>query len=138
MTDEPALRKIPLIGCSESMWKAPHSQIGMQVALLSPPLSDWDASGAFELWMKEKVRIVNQQVPQHHSTATPVAINLEEDTDADETFSSMTGRSGSNHDFNLLTLYNKLCILKVNLTLFLIGQFDIYSVSTIVMLFARM
>ena len=37
--------------------------------------------------MKEKVRRVNQQVHQRHSTATPVAINLEEDTDADETFS---------------------------------------------------
>ena len=72
MTDEPALRKILLIGCSESMWKAHHS---------------WDASGVFELWMKEKVQKVNQQVPQCHSTATPVAINLDEDADADETFS---------------------------------------------------
>ena len=52
-----------------------------------PPLSDWDASGAFELWTKEKVRRVNQQVSQRHLTATPVAINLEEDADADETFS---------------------------------------------------
>ena len=40
--------------------------------------------------MKEKVQRVNQQVPQRHSTATPVAINLEEDANADaglETFS---------------------------------------------------
>ena len=51
---------------------------------------------------------------------------------------SMTGRNGSNHDCNLSKLYNKLCMIKVNLTLFLIGQFGIYSVSTIVMLFARM
>ena len=54
-----------------------------------PPLSDWHASGAFELWQKEKVWRVNQ-VPQQHSTATHVAINLEEDTDVDaglETFS---------------------------------------------------
>ena len=51
---------------------------------------------------------------------------------------SMTGRNGSNHNCNLSTLYNKLCIFKVILTLFLIGQFGIYSVSTIVMLFVRM
>ena len=48
---------------------------------------------------------------------------------------SMTGRNGSNHDCNLATLHNRLCILKVNVTLFLVGQFGIYSVSTIVMLF---
>ena len=33
--------------------------------------------------MKAKVQRFNQQVPQRHSTATPVAIKLEEDADSD-------------------------------------------------------
>ena len=40
--------------------------------------------------MKEKIQRVNHQVPQCHSTATPVAISFEENADADtglETFS---------------------------------------------------
>ena len=60
----------------------------VQINVEGPPLSDWDASGAFELWMNEKVWRVNQQLPQHHSTPTPVTINFDDDTDAGlETFS---------------------------------------------------
>ena len=54
----------------------------VRINVEGPPLSNWDASGAFELWMKEKVRRVNQQLPQHHSTPTPVTINLDDDDDA--------------------------------------------------------
>lgn len=59
----------------------------LQINVEGPPLSDWDTS---ELWLKEKVWRVNQQVHQRHSTPIHVAINLEDDTDADtelETFS---------------------------------------------------
>ena len=125
MTDEPALRKILLIGCSESMWKAHHSQIGMQVALLSYG------------WRKRY-----KESTSRSPNATPLQLlrlSIWRKTPMLMKHSpSMTGRNGSNHDCTLSKLYNKLCILKVNLTPFLIGQFGINSVSTIVMLFARM
>ena len=54
----------------------------VRINVEGPPLSNWDASGAFELWMKVKVRRVNQQLPQRHSTPTPVTINLDDDDDA--------------------------------------------------------
>ena len=94
------------------MWKAHHSQIGMQVALLS-----YGWSKRYEESTCRSPNATQLQLLQL-SICRKMLMLMKHSP-------SMTGRNRSNHDCNLLKLYNKLCILKVNLTLFLTGQFGI-------------
>jgi len=67
-----------------SLWRHPCHLI--QINVEGPPLSQWDATSAIELWHEDKVRRVNQKDPRSKDQSTSSATTTSDSDTENNTF----------------------------------------------------